>query len=190
MMGRPAPTAALRWCALLVIVAGIDPDAGIVINWAELDKIVDGFAAVDQTEWLPPVRTNCSGVLNRDLAHEIYRPLFCPWFVKPFRDVRDLAITETAKWPVYKKLMGARNVSVGLPVAGFFGVCVCGVYENATRALAALSAYDPCWYSASELERCNGEGRAVPRERTALTPAQYAALLRNASYADAATPHL
>ena len=67
---------------------------------------------------------------------------------------------------------------------------VCGVYENATRALAALSAYDACWYNRSELARCAAEGHAVPRSKTGLTPAQYAALLKNATYADEATPHL
>ena len=186
------------WAALALnalTVAAVDPDSGIVIDWANLDKIVDTFDPSPPDAWLPPVQENCTmngvSTLNAGgLDHEVYRPLFCPWFLKPFRDVFDMAVTETAKWPVYRKLMGASNVSTGLPVSGFFGACVCGVYENATRALAALSAYDACWYKRSELARCAAEGHAVPRSKTGLTPAQYAALLKNATYADEATPHL
>ena len=134
------------WAALALsalTVAAVDPDSGIVIDWANLDKIVDSFDPSPPDAWLPPVQENCTmnGVspLNAGgLDHEVYRPLFCPWFLKTFRDVFDMAVTETAKWPVYRKLMGASNVSTGLPVSGFFGACVCGVYENATRALAAL----------------------------------------------------
>ena len=180
---------------LAAVAAGIDPDSGIVIDWENLDKIVQTFDPAPEEAWLAPVQENCTlnGVSTLNLgglAHERYRPLFCPWFAKPFRDVFDMAVTETAKWPVYKKLMGAANVSVGLPVAGFFGACVCNVYENATRALAALSAYDACWYNRSELARCASEGHAVPRASTGLTDAQYAWLLKNATYADEATPHL
>ena len=75
-------------------------------------------------------------MLNRGgLAHEKYRPLFCPWLIKPFRNPFDMAVTEAGKWPVYRKLLGASNVSVGLPVAAFFGVCACRIYANATMAL-------------------------------------------------------
>ena len=106
------------------------------------------------------------------LAHEQYRPLFCPWLIKPFRDPFDMAVTEAGKWPVYRKLLGAANVSVGLPVAAFFGVCACRIYANATMALEALSAYDPCWYNTSELERCNAGGHHAPWEKTNLTKAR------------------
>mmetsp|Transcript_50824 Transcript_50824/g.168356 ORF Transcript_50824/g.168356 Transcript_50824/m.168356 type:complete len:102 (+) Transcript_50824:476-781(+) len=101
-----------------------------------------------------------------------------------------MAVSEAGKAPIYRKLLGAANVSGGLPVAAFFGVCACRVYANATAALESLSAYDPCWYNSSELERCNRGGHHVPVEKTNLTRDQFDWLLRNASYADAATPHL
>lgn len=176
-----------------------DPDAGIVINWKALDKIVKNYTATPPSGWLLPPLDNCSlpefvaapSVLNLGgLAHEQYRPLFCPWLIKPFRDPFDMAVTEAGKWPVYRKLLGAANVSVGLPVAAFFGVCACRIYANATMALEALSAYDPCWHDTSELERCNAGGHHAPWEKTNLTKAQFDYLMRNASYADEATPHL
>lgn len=64
------------------------------------------------------------------------------------------------------------------------------MYENATRALEALSAYDDCWYNTSELVRCNAEGHGVRREHTALSETQYEWIRKNATYADEATPHL
>ena len=169
-----------------------------MINWHELDKIVRNYTATPPNEWLLPPLENCTlpeflgrSVLNTDgLRHAQYRPLFCPWLVKPFRDPFDMAVTEAGKYPVYRKLLGATNVSGGLSVAAFFGACACRIYANATMALEALSAYDPCWYNTSELQKCNEAGHHVPFEKTNLTAAQFAALLRNASYADAATPHL
>ena len=129
--------------------------------------------------------------INRaGLAHEQYRPLFCPWLLKPYRDPFDMAVTEAGKFPVYRKLLGASNVSGGLPVAAFFGVCACRVYANVTMALESLSAYDGCWYNTSELQRCNAEGRHVPFEKTNLSRAQFDWLIKNATYADEATPHL
>lgn len=86
--------------------------------------------------------------------------------------------------------LGAANVTSGLPVLAFFGVCACRVYANVTMALESLSAYDPCWYNSSELQRCNAEGHHVPHEKTNLTRTQFAWLMKNATYADAATPHL
>ena len=191
-------------CLVLLLLASrasaqIDPDAGIVIDWAGLDRVVGNYTPAPPEAWLPPPLLNCSlpefvaspPTLNmHGLAHEVYRPLFCPWFMKPYRDAFDMAVTEAGKFPVYRKLMGAANVSAGLPVLGFFGVCVCRVYANATIALESLSSYDPCWYNTSELQRCNAEGHHVPYEKTSLTRTQFDWLTRNASYADAATPHL
>ena len=84
------------------VVSGVNPDSGIVIDWKNLDKIVETFEAAPREAWLPAVRENCTmngvSTLNSGgLVHEIYRPLFCPWFVKPFRDAFDLTVTETAK---------------------------------------------------------------------------------------------
>lgn len=169
----------------------VDPDAGIVINWTALDTIVSTYIPTDSSGWLPPAALNCSGVLNLNgLHHDVYRPLFCPWFLKPFRDPFDLVVTESEKWPVYKKLMGATNVSVGLPVLGFFGTCVCRVYANSTQAYKALAQFDSCWYEHDELQKCMKNGHRIPLRSTNLTARQYEMLLRNASYADQATPHL
>jgi hypothetical protein len=89
-----------------------------------------------------------------------------------------LSGTQTAVWRVWL------NECLAVPaVAG-------RIYANATTALRALSAYDPCWYNTSELQRCNGEGHHVPRHLTNLTTTQWEWLMHNASYADAATPHL
>ena len=57
-------------------------------------------------------------------------------------------------------------------------------------ALESLSSYDRCWYNTSELQRCNAGGHHVPLAKTNLTRTQFDWLLRNASYADEATPHL
>ena len=190
MMDRRA--AFVLVCAVLINAVGaVNPDSGIVIHWAELNKIVANYTPTAKQAWLPPPTGNCTA------ANLKYRPLFCPWMLKPFRDPFDLVDTETQKWPVYQKLMGVANVSqatwtfVGLPVTSYFGVECCRVYRNATDAFEALGAYDPCWFATDELERCAAAGHAVPRARaTALSDAQYAALVKNMSYADAATPHL
>ena len=127
--------------AVALALGQIDPDAGIVINWRELDKIVNNFTTAPRGAWLPPPLNNCSlpemqgrPTLNLDgLRNEKYRPLFCPWLLKPFRDPFDMAVTEAGKWPVYRKLLGAANVSTGLPVAAFFGACVCRVCTTSRR---------------------------------------------------------
>uniref|UniRef100_A0A7S1WLF8 Uncharacterized protein n=1 Tax=Alexandrium catenella TaxID=2925 RepID=A0A7S1WLF8_ALECA len=141
---------------------------------------------------MPPPSPNCS------CEQLQYRPLYCPWYLKPFRDPFDLVVTESQKWPVSRKLLGCDGdrdmlngpMHTGLPMIAYFGTACCGVFANATQGFEALSAFDSCWYGEQELQRCFSEGHVVPRSRTRLTEVQYRALLRNASYADLATPHL
>mmetsp|Transcript_166026 Transcript_166026/g.294107 ORF Transcript_166026/g.294107 Transcript_166026/m.294107 type:complete len:106 (+) Transcript_166026:1-318(+) len=78
----------------------------------------------------------------------------------------------------------------GLPMMAYFGTECCRVFVNSTQAFEALSAFDLCWTERNELQSCFADGHVVPRHRTALNEAQYNALVRNATYADAATPHL
>ena len=40
-----------------------------------------------------------------------YRPLYCPWYLKPFRDAYDFVVTETEKWPTSRKLLGCLSSS-------------------------------------------------------------------------------
>eukprot|EP00300_Choanocystis_sp_HF-7_P027202 c32276_g1_i1.p1 GENE.c32276_g1_i1~~c32276_g1_i1.p1 ORF type:complete len:200 (+),score=35.98 c32276_g1_i1:68-667(+) len=164
----------------------IDPDAGIVIDWAALDSIVANYTQTPPDAWIVP-NENCSSIVNAS-----YLPLFCPWFLKPYRDPWDLVVTEVEKFEVYRVLLGVSKdqVSHGLPVAKTFGSDCCGVFENTTMAYVALSAFDLCWYETDELQRCISEGHGVPRHMTKLTELQYGTLIRNASYADKATPHL
>lgn len=170
----------------------IDPDSGIVINWTALDEIASAYTPTPQEEWLPPPTANCSCLYMK------YRPLYCLWYLKPFRDPFDLVVTETTKWPVSRKLLSCHDnnpmlngpTHTGMPMIAFFGTECCRVYSNATQGYMALSSFDDCWYADDELQKCFSEGHKVPRSMTALTQKQYDALLRNGSYADRATPHL
>eukprot|EP00747_Dinoflagellata_sp_TGD_P170391 gnl/TRDRNA2_/TRDRNA2_201831_c0_seq1.p1 gnl/TRDRNA2_/TRDRNA2_201831_c0~~gnl/TRDRNA2_/TRDRNA2_201831_c0_seq1.p1 ORF type:complete len:228 (+),score=20.84 gnl/TRDRNA2_/TRDRNA2_201831_c0_seq1:108-791(+) len=198
---RTGSCAFVGWLGAVVIasitpwaasVTPIDPDAGIVIDWKNLERIAAGYNATPEEEWLPPPSPNCSCVKLQ------YRALYCPWYLKPFRDPFDLVVTETKKWPVSRKLLGCEKDEndlngpdhTGLPMMAYFGTECCRVYANSTQAYEALSAFDSCWAAKNELETCFSTGHGIAREHTALTPAQYAALVRNATYADAATPHL
>lgn len=170
----------------------IDPDAGIVINWTALDTIAASFATAPAEQWLPAPSPRCL------CEHLRYRPLYCPWYLKPFRDPFDLVVTETTKWPVSRKLLGCEADAgmlngfnhTGLPMISYFATECCGIFSNATQGFKALSTFDTCWFDRDELQRCFAQGSAVPRWRTQLSKQQYQALLRNASYADLATPHL
>eukprot|EP00927_Polykrikos_kofoidii_P023834 TRINITY_DN21818_c0_g1_i1.p1 TRINITY_DN21818_c0_g1~~TRINITY_DN21818_c0_g1_i1.p1 ORF type:complete len:230 (+),score=24.18 TRINITY_DN21818_c0_g1_i1:74-763(+) len=170
----------------------IDPDAGIVIDWANLDRIVASYNKTSEDEWLSPPSSDCK-------CNQLkYRALYCPWYIKPFRDAFDLVVTETKKWPVSRKLLACENDSgllngpqhTGLPMMDYFGVACCGIYANATQAFEGLSAFDTCWTEKDELQTCFRDGHLVPQMKTNLTLRQYRALIRNATYADAATPHL
>ncbi|CAB9505564.1 expressed unknown protein [Seminavis robusta] len=175
----------------------IDPDSGIVINWTALEEIAVNYSHSPPEEWLPPPTANCS------CLHMKYRPLYCPWYLKPFRDPFDFVVTETTKWPVSRKLLSCHTntddtnnsmlngpIHTGLPMIAFFGTECCRVFDNATQGYMALSAFDDCWYEKDELQTCFAQGHRVPQHLTNLSPKQYQALLRNATYADRATPHL
>lgn len=187
---RSLPAVAFTWLALAL--DPIDPDAGIVIEWKDLDHIVASYNTTSAEEWLPPPSPNCSCTKLQ------YRALYCPWYLKPFRDPYDLVITETKKWLVSRKLLGCEGdrgmlngpEHTGLPMMEYFGTECCRVFVNSTDAYKALSAFDPCWTAKDELQSCFAAGHRVPRELTQLTKAQYDALIRNATYADKATPHL
>ena len=78
-----AYTAYISYGAFFSTQVQIDPDAGIVINWDALDKIVENYTAVPPEGWLPPPLNNCSlpefvaapPILNLEgFAHEKYRP--------------------------------------------------------------------------------------------------------------------
>jgi len=185
------------WLASCVVVVAhshgpIDPDAGIVIDWENLDKIVASYNETPREAWLLPPSPNCSCVKLE------YRALYCPWYLKPFRDPFDLVVTETKKWSVSRKLLGCEDddsmlngpLHTGMPMMAYFGTECCRVFENTTQAFQALSAFDLCWAEHNELQSCFAEGHLVRQNRTALSAEQYRALVRNASYADAATPHL
>lgn len=170
---------------------------GNAIRYDALDIVAASYEATPPEGWLPPPPPMCHPIDEVSLQRPIvprpqYLPLLCPWCLKPYTELGDFVTTEVSKWHSLLSLLGitVEHVPLGFPVAGFLCVCVCPVFGDVLQAVDALTHYDDCLYMPNQLQRCYAEGRKVPSNRTVLTDAQYACLVRNATYADQATPDL